>query len=134
MQVIGFCLIFILESVSIPYCKSINLLGKIYKFRWNVRDIQKNKVSELQYNLLLYMVYIYIYISNWCLLSIATIKETVTHHLAYALNHSFCCVYNFFSYYCLMGITWEVIERLTNVNHWWNIIVNSRGWTLDTGW
>jgi len=29
-----------------------------------------------------------------------------------------------------MGITWEVIERLTNVNHWWNIIVNSRGWTL----
>jgi hypothetical protein len=46
MQVIGFCLIFILESVSIPYCKSINLLGKIYKFRWNVRDIQKNKVSE----------------------------------------------------------------------------------------
>jgi hypothetical protein len=112
--VIGFCLIFILESVSIPYCKSINLLGKIYKFKWNVRDIQKNKVSELQYNLLLYMVYIYIYINNWYLLSIAIIKETVTHHLAYALNHSFCCVYNFFSYYCLMGITWEVIERLTN--------------------
>jgi hypothetical protein len=24
-----------------------------------------------------------------------------------------------------VGITWEVIERLTNVNHWWNIIVNS---------
>jgi hypothetical protein len=42
---------------------AINLLGKIYKFRWNVRDIQKNKVSELQYNLLLYMVYIYF--NNW---------------------------------------------------------------------
>jgi hypothetical protein len=126
------CLIFILESVSIPYCKSITLLEKIYKFRWNVRDIQKNNVSELQYNLLLYMVYIYIYINNWCILAIAIIKETVTHHLAYALNHSFCCVYKFCSYYCLMGITWEVIESLTNVNHWWNMIVNSRGWKL--GW
>ena len=54
-----------------------------------------------------------------------------------SLFDSFCCVYNFFSYYCLMGITWEVIERLTNVNHWWNSIVNSRGLdvglTLDTG-
>ena len=130
MQVLCSCLIFILESVSIPYCKSITLLGKIYKFRWNVRDIQKNNVSELQYNLLLYMVYIYI--NNWCILRIAIIEETVTHHLAYALNNSFCCVYNFFSYYCLISITWEVIENLTNVNHWWNMIVNSRGWTL--GW
>ena len=134
---IGLCLIFILESVSIPYCKSINLLGKIYKFRWNVRDIQKNKVSELQYNLLLYMVYIYF--NNWCLLRIAIIKETVTHHLAYALNHSFCCIYKFFhttvwwvSHGKLLNVwpTWTTGEiwlwiveagRWADVRHWLNM-------------
>ena len=98
------------------------------------------KTKYRNYSIIYYCIwYIYIYFNNWCLLRIAIIKETVTHHLTYALNHSFCCIYKFFhttvwwvSHGKLLNVwpTWTTGEiwlwiveagRWADVRHWLNM-------------